>query len=105
MFESIALFACRVVYRAALDHSDPSVVDEALSAAETTADLLDELALAARFAPPGIQIGLPPFGAGDTSSAPAHSAVAAASLRRHMREIRSASTSRARLLLVTPRAG
>jgi hypothetical protein len=106
LFESIALFATRVVYRAALDRSDPRALAEASSDAEDTAALLDELAMAARFAPTGIPIDLPPFGTSDTSYAPARAAVAAANLRSRMLELRNlAGTGTvARILLNAPRS-
>jgi hypothetical protein len=101
LFESIALFATRVVYRAALDRSDPRALAEASSDAEDTAALLDELAMAARFAPPGIPIDFPPFGTSDTSCAPSRAAVAAATLRSRLLELRNAAGAGnpARLLL------
>jgi hypothetical protein len=103
MFESIALFATRTVYRAALDVGDPSSLDEALDEAETTAALLVELARAARRAPLGIPLELKPFGLSDTEAAPSDAAVAAATLRERLHELRSAARGgSARLLLMRP---
>lgn len=91
MFETVGLFAVRCVYRQALDRSvAPGEYAEVLRLAEETADLLDALAIAARAAPTGIPITLPPFGEGDTETAPSRAAVAAARLRDRLAELRSA---------------
>jgi hypothetical protein len=99
MFSSIALFAARAVYRAALDRECSGAFAETVRLAEETATLLDELARTARCAPLGVLLSLAPFGASDTDSAPMAAAVAAASLRERLVELRSIRPGTGRALL------
>lgn len=88
MFDAIALFALRSVYRAALDRDGSDALDRALDEADRMADLLEEVAWSARYAPVGIPLVLAPFGASDTDAAPLRAAVAAVILRERVREVR-----------------